>query len=334
MTSPGESTVSGASSSRQRGRKTKAETAAFNDAIWEICAINQPLSARQCYYRAVVAGLVDKDTAGSRKNEQMIGHALEVMRERGVAQYDFDTPPPMEEPWVLRSMGIIPFEWITDNTRTRFQADLHDSKTDALADMARYYRRDLWRSQPQHVEVWSESDSIGGVLMDVTDEYGVALLPCRGQSSKRFIWDSAQSYQRLGKPVVCLYVGDFDPAGLDIGQSVEDRLERYGAEDVEFIRLAVTPEQVLDLDLPGHGLNPKHPAPVLERFIDECDSYGIPREAVEAEALPPDDLRQLVQDAIEGYIDQRQWEIELAVEQQERQGLAALALADMQDGGQ
>lgn len=128
MTSPGEGTVSGASPSRQRGRKTKAETAAFNDAIWEICAINQPLSARQCYYRAVVAGLVDKDTAGSRKNEQMIGHALEVMRERGVAQYDFDTPPPMEEPWVLRSMGIIPFEWITDNTRTRFQADLHDTR--------------------------------------------------------------------------------------------------------------------------------------------------------------------------------------------------------------
>jgi hypothetical protein len=38
----------------------------------------------------------------------------------------------------------------------------------------------LWRQQERHVEVWCESDSIAGVLNQVTDEYAVALLSCWG----------------------------------------------------------------------------------------------------------------------------------------------------------
>ncbi len=259
-------------------RRSSAAMAEFRQAIWDICAEHSPLSARQCDYRAVVAGLVDKDTGKSRASEKKVGAALDAMREAGIDRkqdlvagvlasflgVDGDEARP--------EMPVLPFEWITDNTRTRYQADLYGSSEDALADIARTYRRDLWRGQARHVEVWCESDSIGGVLMGVTDDYGVALLPCKGQSSKRFIWDSARSYQRLGKPVTALYVGDFDRAGLDIGRSVQKRLARYGAPDVEFCRLAVTPEQVRDMGLPGHGLNPNTPAPVRDRFTAVCDA--------------------------------------------------------------
>ena len=252
----------------RRARRTRTQMTEFNQAIWDICAGNRPLSGRQCYYRAVVAGLVDKDMAGSRANEKMVGAALDSMREAGIRHNiyvdqewsaeatdaisaEVTADPDAADGVILyrafRGLLILPFEWITDNTRTRYQADLHGSSDDALRDMARLYRRDLWRTQDRHVEVWCESDSIGGVLMNVTNEFGVAMLPCRGQSSKRFIWDSAQSYRALGQPVTCLYVGDFDPAGLDIGNSVRDRLARYGAEDVEFKRLAIEPHQVLDL---------------------------------------------------------------------------------------
>jgi hypothetical protein len=121
----------------------------------------------------------------------------------------------------------MPFGWITDNTRTRYQADVWASKDAALNDTVRFCRRDLWRMQPRHVEVWCESDSIVGVLLDLCDGYGVPLLPCRGQAPKRFVYDSAQAYASIGKPVVVLYVGDFDPNGLDIGNSVRDRTVRY-----------------------------------------------------------------------------------------------------------
>jgi len=297
----------------------------FRRAIWDICAGNAPLSARQCYYRAVVAGLVAKDTGKSRASEKQVGGALDVMREDYVATFGPRQIQLTERAVALcRELLLLPFEWVTDNTRTRYQARLYGDSEDALADLARTYRRNLWRLQPRHVEVWCESDSIGGVLLNLTDRYGVALLPCKGQSSKRFIWDSAQAYARLGKPVTCLYVGDFDPSGLDIGNSVQERLARYSAPDVEFRRIAITPDQVRDMGLPGHGLNPNHPASVRRRFIDVCDDYGISGEAVEAEAMPPGDLRDLVEDAIREYIDQRQWELELAVEAEERAGLERL----------
>ena len=169
-----------------------------------------------------------------------------------------------------------------------------------------------------------ESESIAGVIGLITREYGLALLPCRGQSSKPFIFESAEQYAESGKPVTCLYVGDFDPAGLDIGKSVETRLARYGAPEVEFRRIAIIPEQVRDLALPGHAMNPNTAIPVRKRFTDLCDQYGISHDAVEAEALPPSDLRQLLRDTIEEYIDPRQWELEKAVEEQERLDLKAM----------
>jgi hypothetical protein len=332
-------------SSLKRERRTKAEMTSFRRAVWDIVAANRPCTARQVYYRCVVAGLVAKDTGKSRANETKVGAALNVMRENGIdhgcyARWKSEelqgailgataTGPEGTAAYrARRRLQILPFEWITDNTRTRFQADQYDDKDEALEDMARMYRRDLWRQQPRHVEVWCESDSIGGVLMDVTDEYGVALLPCRGQSGKRFIFDSARAYRAKGKPVTCLYVGDFDPNGLDIGNSVRDRLARYGARNVVFARLAIEPGQVADMDLPGHGLNPNIAASVRARFCDACDWWGIPREAVEAEAMAPDDLRQIVREAIEAHIDQRQWDLELAVEKEERKGLFELAGID------
>lgn len=317
-------TVYGASSLK-RTRRTRTEMTTFRRDVWDLCAANQPLSARQCYYRAVVAGLVEKDTGTSRKNEAKVGDALDVMRERSIDANLYNEYGgyncTRDE---LRDQLILPFTWLTDSTRARYQAELYGSKEDALRDMATYYRRDLWRMQPAHVEVWCESESIAGMLMNTTDTYSVALLPCRGQSGKRFVWDSAQSYKRLGKPVICLYVGDFDPNGLDIGNSVRERLARYGAPDVEFTRIAVQPAQIVSMGLPGHGLNPNIAEKTRDRFTAICDEHGIPREAVEAEAMPPDVLRNLISDAIDARIDQRQWELEQAVEEEERRSLEML----------
>jgi hypothetical protein len=172
-------------------------------------------------------------------------------------------------------------------TQSEIEPEMFGSKEDALDDLAMYYRRDLWRSQPVRVEVWCESDRIGGVIMPLTDDYGVAMLPCRGQPSNTFIWESAQSYRRTAKPVACLYVGDFDPAGLDLGNSLQERLERYGAPGVEFTRIAVEPAQVAELGLLGHGLNIS--ASQRERFTDQCDSYGR-RNSSNARLAPCDSM--------------------------------------------
>lgn len=63
------------------------------------------------------------------------------------------------------------------------------------------------------------------------------------------------------------------------------------------------------------------PQPVLRRFYAECDQAGIPREAVEAEAMEPARLRQILTDEIESLIDQRLWRLEQAVEAEEKRSL-------------
>jgi hypothetical protein len=74
----------------------------------------------------------------------------------------------------------------------------------------------------------------------------------------------------------------------------------------------------------GHGLNRNIAPAARERFLDECGAWGIPGEAVEAEAMPPDDLRDLLSSHILTYIDARQWELEMAVEENERRDLASM----------
>jgi hypothetical protein len=323
----------------------------FRRAVWDVANRYRPLTLRQLYYRSVVARLVDKDESGSRANETRITKAVGFMRERYVDYYyDHDggelddaivaamadeyvrlgiTDPTDEQSdasalAAYRKLLIMPFHWVADNTRTRYQARQYADKEEAVKQMHRMYRRDLWLAQPCHVEVWCESDALADVLMEVTDKYRLALLPCRGQAGKRFVFDSARSYRTIDKPVVVLYIGDFDPSGLDIRRSLHHRMIRYGAPDVDFRWLAVTPEQVRDQGLIGHGLNRNIPQPVLARFYAECDRAGVSREAVEAEAMEPAVLRDLLDDEINSLMDQRQWQIEQAVETSERLSLAAM----------
>ncbi|HET9326429.1 MAG TPA: hypothetical protein VFQ05_06650 [Candidatus Eisenbacteria bacterium] len=325
----------------KRARRTKAEIEAFRTNIFDIVAEHQPCSGRQIYYRAVVAALIDKDTAGSRKNEAKIGRALNDMRE---AFIDCDTLhdtaalarliEAMElgdiddytlKCEVYRHLGVMPMWWISDDTRARHHNSGYRDKDDALSEWHDQYRRDLWQTQKCRVEVWCESSSLGAVLLGVCKEYGVDLYPCRGQAGKGFLWDAAQKYPEFGKPVVALYVGDFDPAGLDIGTSVEQRLRRYlprgKSVDFRFRRIGVTAEQVRDMRLPGHGLNPNISAAQRSRFFGVCDEHGIPREAVEAEAMAPAVVRRLLADAIREYIDPVQWELEQMVEASEKRDI-------------
>jgi hypothetical protein len=240
------------------------------------------------------------------------------MRERYIDYLYGDLAPP------LREHLIMPFGWLTDNIRQRHQAAQYQDKDQAVREMHEHYRRDLWRAQPHHVEVWCESDALADVLFEVTNRYGLALLPCRGQAGKRFVFDSAQAYAKIAKPVIVLFVGDFDPSGLDIRGSLDYRLRRYGAPGVDFRWLAITPEQVAGQQLPGHGLNRNTAAPVLARFCAECDRHGIPREAVEAEAMEPATLRGILDGQIGALIDQRLWDLEQQVEAGEKRDLEAM----------
>ncbi|PZR93308.1 MAG: hypothetical protein DLM67_13820 [Candidatus Nephthysia bennettiae] len=301
----------------RRPNRTKGEIAEFNDHIFAITERQQPCTSRHIYYQAVTARLIDKDGKDpvtgkqSRKNEALIWRALGGMRES----------------------GRMPFPWIVDHTRWRLGAELYDSKEAALRALAQSYRYNLWLNQPYRLEVWVEADSMAGMVTQITEEYGVDVLPCRGQASKGFVDEAARFYRRLQVPVVVLYIGDWDPAGVLIDASLEERMRRYsrGEAEIIFERLAINPDHLAELRNLSH---PTNRGKLFPRFVARCRQLGVdPGLSVETEALSPDRLRGLLTNAIERYIDHRQLEIARLIEQEERAGLTLLATSFGRESG-
>lgn len=209
----------------------------------------------------------------------------------------------------LRRAGIVPYEQVVDNTRWMRKPTTWDSAKDALAATAGLYRQALWSTSEYRVECWVESDSIAGSVYTVTESWDVPLMACRGFSSETFAYNAAEAWRqdRRRLPVI-LYIGDHDPHGLEIEADLQRKLAHFAHFAPEWRRIGVTWAQILELDLPGTP--PKK-------------SYGYPI-AVEAEALPPQMLRDLLDDAIREYMDEDQFAALLAAEESERDLLARL----------
>lgn len=293
---------------KRRGRPKGAqpETIAFRESLLQIIEqVGPPLTVRQIDYLAVSRRVVPKSKEGYSK----ISRNLSAMRENWIDDNHDDV--------------AIPFDWIADNTRWMTTPEMWDSPQDALDDMVRLYRRNFWRDQPVRTEVWVESDSIRSFVAPITEKYGVSLMATRGQSSSSFLYQTARHATRVGKPVVALYFGDWDPSGVQIDLAVQRKLTRYGDVPVIVMRKAVTPDLIRDLNLPGHTLNLKDTN--VDSFVRLCAEHELDPVPVETEAIDPNVLRQMVEDAILGAIlDVPAWNAMAAYEDAERRQLESL----------
>jgi hypothetical protein len=109
------------------------------DRMRQIAEATQPITGRGIGYKLFSAGLIP---SMSRKDMQKVYRLLKEARER----------------------GIIPWEWIVDETRgLERKASWNDPKEYADA-VINSFRRDYWDQQPVRVEVWSEKGTVRGVL--------------------------------------------------------------------------------------------------------------------------------------------------------------------------
>lgn len=266
-------------------------------AIRSLARDSRPCSVRQIYYLGI-GTLWDKDTGGSRRNYN------KVVRELGI----------------MRETGMLPWDWITDATRYVRVATMYDSMDQAIRRTAEEYRRDLWSTQPRRVEVWAESDSISGVVDPVTRALGVGLFSCRGQASKDFAHSAAVQYVAARKPVTVLYVGDWDPSGLAIPRSLEERLTHYsgGSVPIDFRRCALTLDDVRDGGLTQHDANRDDKS--YRRYAETCQEFGLdPTLSTEVEALSPAVLRDRLETQIYALVDDAtRWNATVAAEESER----------------
>ena len=232
---------------------------------------HHPVSVRGLYYQAEVARVPGIDKTENSYNKVQ-GQCLKLRRE-----------------------GRLAYRWIADATRWMRRPRTFDNWEDALENTARTYRRSLWQDAEVDVEIWIEKDALAGVVVDVTWEYDVPLAVSRGYTSETFAFNAIEAYVGSDRPLVVYALYDFDRSGADAARSLNEKLTRFAGErgvEVHFNLLGLTLEQIQAWNLPTRP----------HKRTTTADKRWPHPYACELAAIPPDDLRALVREAIERHL--------------------------------
>ena len=201
----------------------------------------------------------------------------------------------------MRREGLLPWAFVADTTRWQRKPDTWDDADDALIATARTYRRNLWRDQQIRIEVWLEKDALAGVVNETTSAWDVALMVSRGVSSATFLHMAVEAandaYDRHGVTSVVVLLFDYDAGGARAATSIR----RHSRS---------TPKRRSSTGNRRHG--------EADRGVESADSAGeairpsgrvVGADAVELDAIPPDQLRALVEAEITNRIEPHAWNL-------------------------
>lgn len=141
-----------------------------------------------------------------------------------------------------------------------------------------------WQGQDQYVMLWFEARA----MIEQFRYYAphLDLAPFAGSASIPFKWDIAQHIGRVDEvynlPVVVLYFGDYDTKGLGIPYEALTDVQDWCDVEFEFIRVGLGLEDATRFNLPE---NPEKPG------------------EYQWEALTDDQARELIEGAINPYVD-------------------------------
>lgn len=293
----------------------------INSIIEEYKAQGLILTLRQLYYQLVSRDVIPNNVKEYRK--------LSVLLVEG------------------RMAGVVDWDAIEDRLR---QAEKPSSWNDPreILDSAIYsYARPRQEGQSVYLEVWVEKDALSGVLSRVTSPYHIPIMVNRGYSSASAMYDAFKRFedaQSNGQAIRILYLGDHDPSGLDMVQDIEGRilefffgrhftqgkrslkvprehfrqhLEDAIGLDFEIIAVALTRDQIRQYNPPPNPAKMQDP-----RARDYVSAHG--RKSWEVDALKPEVLNQILEDAIADHMDAEQYARMVRIEEKDRKKLRGL----------
>lgn len=235
--------------------------------------VNKPVTVRQIYYHLVSQQLIESNIQNYNKIVRLVKR--------------------------MRLAGIIPFNWITDDTRQAAKTPSWNSIEDILEAAINQYRSDWQTDQPQYVEVWLEKRSLNRIFYAITNAYDVILCVGGGYQSYDMIKDAAERMKhraKNGQRPILLYFGDLNPSGKDMARDIKKRLQTLGVEGLLVKEIALTKQDITDHNLPQ---NPFKPQDTRAKWY--LQKYGI-TYSVELDALPPDVLRKKIHTALEQHL--------------------------------
>jgi hypothetical protein len=220
------------------------------------------------------------------------------------------------------------FPALVDRTSEIHHSGGYESPGQAVRSTARYYRRDRADGQPWTVYLVVEKAGMVSQLQSWFARYSFTIAALSGYASQPDADDIVADVEAQGRPAVLFYAGDHDPTGWDIER---DFIARTDCWDSAY-RIALDPELITQYDLP-ESVEPEvmdklERDPRARAFVARWGSLV----QVELDALAPDVLRQLYQNAIfgdaiqpGGFWDQYTFDAVITREAEERAALIAFA---------
>jgi hypothetical protein len=249
--------------------------------------LQMPVTVRQMYYQ-----LIGK---GYPKTEQFYGRVQrEILH--------------------MRQEGVLPYQFIIDNSRRRIKYQSYSTGAQALERWMQSYRQQVWESLDTYCEVWLEKKALQSIFDDVCYEYDVPLCVSSGFASESFIYEAVTQIKAVNKPTVIFYFSDYDPSGIALSETVNSKLRRFGIKDFEFHRVALTPEQIEAHSLPTRPTKKSN------------HSRGFKGDSCELDALHPRQLVELIRRSITSLIPEHHMQNIAMEEQVNRQTLENMKL--------
>ena len=151
-------------------------------------------------------------------------------------------------------------------------------------------------------------------IESIASDFGVVVHSSGGFDSltaKRSFGAEIADWAKLGLPTIVLHIGDFDPSGETMFSALSEDVwffaeGHHRGSDPKFVRLALTPEQITEFNLPS--------APAKK----STHSKNFVGEAVQLEALDPRQLRAIIRESIESRLNLDIYQQQLDREQQIR----------------
>jgi hypothetical protein len=203
-----------------------------------------------------------------------------------------------------RLKEIIAWDIIADPTRPMVKWDVSTSvepfiKNQMSSFMVGYYR-DYMQSQPHHLEIIGEKNTIEGIIKPVAMEFCIPYTIGRGYASIQPRHDLFLRYLNSNKnKLVLLILSDHDPDGEEIAQSFARSMrDDFGIRDIHPVRVALNQDQVFKFGLQPGGKVGDKKSKQAKKYIK---LYG--DDVYELEAVAPKVLQDILRDAITSVID-------------------------------
>jgi hypothetical protein len=193
-----------------------------------------------------------------------------------------------------RMAGLLDWDYIKDRSRETMRNSHWDNPGQILSAVATQFRIDSWQDQPRYVEVMVEKQALEGILIPVCSKLDISFTANKGYSSASAMYETAQrllNKRNAGAETHIIYLGDHDPSGIDMTRDVEERLCLLSDGEVTVHRIALNMDQVRQYNPPENPakLTDSRSDSYIERFGDS---------SWELDALSPEILTQLVEDAV------------------------------------